>query len=84
MDTSALLWASAGGRVCPAGFDVLADDGFPATVLARIVGLTSKAQVARALDAIGEPAPLETDTGRAFHCPLALRLREVPCRLTFA
>jgi len=38
------------------GFDVLADEGFRAMVLARIVEPTSKAEVVRVLEEIGAPA----------------------------
>ncbi len=38
------------------GFDVLADEGFRAMVVARIVEPTSKAQVVRVLEEIGAPA----------------------------
>ena len=58
MGTSAvLLWEVLTSAYIRLGFDVLADPGFRATVLARIVEPTSKAEVVRVLDEIGAPAP---------------------------
>ena len=54
--SAALLWRVLTGAYARLGFDVLADDGFRAMVLARIVEPTSKAQVVRVLDEIGAPA----------------------------
>jgi Transposase DDE domain len=54
--SAALLWQVLTGAYARLGFDVLADDGFRAMVLARIVEPTSKAQVVRVLDEIGAPA----------------------------
>ena len=54
--SAALLWQALTGAYARLGFDVLADDGFRAMVLARIVEPTSKAQVVRVLDEIGAPA----------------------------
>jgi hypothetical protein len=51
-----LLWAVLTSAYARLGFDVLADDGFRAMVLARIVEPTSKAEVVRVLDEIGAPA----------------------------
>jgi len=54
--SAALLWQVLTDGYARLGFDVLADDGFRAMVLARIVEPTSKAQVVRVLDDIGAPA----------------------------
>src|SRR5450631_3205334 len=53
--SAALLWQELTGAYARLGFDVLADDGFRAMVLARIVEPTSKAQVVRVLEEIGAP-----------------------------
>ena len=51
-----LLWRVLTSTYAQLGFDILADDGFRAMVLARIVEPTSKAEVVRVLDEIGAPA----------------------------
>jgi hypothetical protein len=52
-----LLWDALTSAYSCLGFDVLADDGFWAMVLARIVEPTSKAEVVRVLGEVGAPAP---------------------------
>ena len=57
LGTSAvLLWQVSTDAYARLGFDVLADDGFRAMVVARIVEPTSKAQVVRIPEEIGAPA----------------------------
>jgi hypothetical protein len=46
------VWTTAYARL---GFDVLADEGLAAMVLARIVERTSNAEVVQVLDEIGAP-----------------------------
>ena len=54
--SAVLLWEVLTSAYARLGFDVLADAGFAAMVLARIVEPTSKAEVVRVLDEIGAPA----------------------------
>src|SRR5450756_1673478 len=54
--SAALLWEVLTSAYARLGFDVLADEGFRAMVLARIVEPTSKAEVVRVLGEIGAPA----------------------------
>jgi len=54
--SAVLLWGVLTSAYARLGFDVLADEGFRAMVLARIVEPTSKAEVVRVLDEIGAPA----------------------------
>jgi len=54
--SAVLLWGVLTSTYARLGFDVLADEGFRAMVLARIVEPTSKAEVVRILDEIGAPA----------------------------
>ena len=51
-----LLWEVLTSAYARLGFDVQDDDWFRATVLARIVEPSSKAEVVRVLDEIGAPA----------------------------
>ena len=51
------LWNALTSTYTHLGFDVLADEGFRAMVLARIVEPTSKAEVVRVLAEVGAPAP---------------------------
>jgi transposase len=53
--SSALLWQTLMNVYARLGFDVLADDGFRAMVLARIVEPTSKAAAVRVLEEVGAP-----------------------------
>src|SRR5450759_2807846 len=54
--SAVLLWGVLTSAYAWLGFDVLADEGFRAMVLARIVEPTSKAEVVRVLGEIGAPA----------------------------
>jgi hypothetical protein len=54
--SAVLLWEVLTSAYVRLGFDVLADEGFRAMVLARIVEPTSKAEVVRVLAEIGAPA----------------------------
>src|SRR5450830_1142476 len=54
--SAVLLWGVLTSAYARLGFDVLADEGFRAMVLARIVEPTSKAEVVRVLGEIGAPA----------------------------
>jgi hypothetical protein len=57
LGTSAVvLWEALTSAYARLGFDVLADEGFRAMVLARIVEPTSKSEVVRVLAEIGAPA----------------------------
>jgi len=55
--SAVLLWEVLTSAYTRLGFDVLADEGFRAMVLARIVEPTSKAEAVRVLGEIGAPAP---------------------------
>jgi hypothetical protein len=76
----------------PLGFDVLADEGFAAMVLARIVEPTSKAEVVRVLDEIGAPAlilrtmflSLARAQTRDYRGPLATACQAYSARTTGA
>jgi len=54
--SAVLLWDVLTSAYARLGFDVLADEGFRAMVLARIVEPTSKAEAVRVLGEIGAPA----------------------------
>jgi hypothetical protein len=56
--TAALtLWTVLGQAYARLGFDALTDEAFRASVLARVIEPTSKADIVRVLDEIGAPSP---------------------------